>query len=64
MTSPYLNVLEVAEYLRFTDASGAINRKAARQWIIRHVAEDQRVKRGAAVLVTRDGVDAALRRQR
>lgn len=64
MTSPYLNVLEVAEYLRFTDATGAVNRKAARAWIYRHVAEDQRIKRGASMLVTREGIEAALRRQR
>lgn len=59
MTSPYLNMGQAAIYLCFVHPStGALNLKATRAFIARHKLPTK--KRGRAVLVHRDALEAAL----
>jgi hypothetical protein len=62
MKSPYMNTFEIAEHLRFIDPqTHALNVRAALEWINRHIPPAQVRKRGRALLVHRDDVEAALR---
>jgi len=60
MKSPFLNTIEIAEYLRFVDRDGALQLKAAREWIYRHVPATKIRKRGHAILVHVEDIHAAL----
>ena len=60
MTSPYLSTLDVAHYLRFLRPDGSVNQRAAWLWIVRHIPPERQIKRGRAVLIHKDDLDAAL----
>jgi len=62
MKSPYMNTSDVATYLRFVDEHGAVNVQAAREWLDRHKVPTKR--RGRAVLVHVDDLEAALKTRR
>ena len=62
MRSPFLSTLDLAEYLRFIVRSGprkgALDVAGARKWAARHGIPV--IRRGRAVLVRREDVDARL----
>jgi hypothetical protein len=58
VTSPYLNTAEAAEYLRFVNKDGTPKLMALHMWLRRNHVPVK--KRGRAVLIHRDDLDAAL----
>lgn len=62
MTSPWRDMYEAAEHLRLRDGEGRWSARAAREWVDRHHVPTK--KRGHAVLVRVDDLDAALTERR
>lgn len=70
MKSPYLNVAEACEHLRFVDhQTGALLKDALLHYIDRHNrkhpdAKIRTFRRGGAVLIAREDLDASLAARR
>lgn len=61
MASPFMNMREVAELLRFTHDDGTLNVRAAREWADRNKLDTLSRDHEKNVLVYRDDVRRALR---
>jgi hypothetical protein len=56
----YFTTAELAEHLRFVDASGALDLKRTHAYISRHLPDGAVKYRGRTLLIERAAVEAAL----